>query len=87
MTYELEILECKHNFEDLQAPGKKFFIPKTGGNVIHSALPNFSGDNTHEADGKLKRKGGGQPVDYFGEAQDQIDQANNKVKVVEKSIE
>jgi chromosome segregation ATPase len=50
-------------------------------------LPIFKGDNTHEANGRLKRKGGGHPVDFFEETQNQLDQAKNKVNSVEKSIE
>lgn len=87
LIYELEILECSHRFEDLLAVGKKFYFLKTEGNIVHSDLPKFNGDNTHDASGKLKRKGGGPAIDIFEETEKLLDQATNKIKVVENQIE
>ena len=64
LTYELEVLECQPRLENIGSTRKRFFHQKAKGNVLHSALGSFSGDNTHDTNGTLLRKGGGPSKDY-----------------------
>jgi len=45
--------------------------------IIHTDLPEFTGDGVHDKDGNLKRSGGGPPKDYYETVHNTIDLVKN----------
>lgn len=59
--FELKLIECQANLEDLLSVGRTFFKKKTGDNIIGSGLKAYTGNGDYDKDGNLKRNGGGPP--------------------------
>lgn len=81
ITYEIEVLECQMDLENISRPTDKRFHKKHD-KFLHTHLKRFEGDNTHDENGEIRRNGGGPAKDYVAEVGSL---ANNvKIKDVDK---
>ena len=82
LTYELEVLECESSLEDIHEKSKKYgshvrkHFHQRAKHVHHSHVEEWTGDNTHDVNGLIRRTGGGPSPDWVGE----IDKASSKIK-------